>query len=398
MIGDIIMQIKCPCCNQMFDISDKDLNSIVVQIRNAEFEKSVDKRVKELETRLEQEYKTDFKSREADIKLSEREKFDKETKRLQSEIDSLKLKNSEYKSQISQFDNEKKIQKMELETKFNDQISEQKASYEAKLSEQTQLTEYYKDLKTRMSTKMVGETLEQHCQIEFNKLRATAFRNSYFEKDNEVSKSGSKGDFIFREYDDDGNEIVSIMFEMKNEMDTTENKHKNEYFFKELDKDRREKDCEYAVLVSMLEADNELYNQGIVDVSYQYDKMYVIRPQFFIPMITILRNAAYNAADYKKEIIRLQQSNVDVTDFEDKLEEFKTGFSRNYDLASRKFAGAIAEIDKSIDHLQKIKSNLVSSENNLRLANDKADKLTIARLTKNNPTMAKAFADARNAD
>ena len=246
-----------------------------------------------------------------------------------------------------------------------------------------------------MSTKMIGETLEQHCMIEFNKIRATAFRNAYFDKDNEVSKaSGSKGDFIFRDYDESKNEIVSIMFEMKNEADTTATKHKNSDFFKELDKDRREKNCEYAVLVTLLESDNELYNQGIVDVSYEYEKMYVIRPQFFIPIITLIRNAALNSLEYKKELMIVQNQNIDVSNFEEKLNKFKNGFSKNYELANRRFNEAVDEIDKAIDHLQKIKDALVSSDRNLRLANDKAKDLTIKKLTRNNPTMKKAFSDA----
>lgn len=239
---------------------------------------------------------------------------------------------------------------------------------------------------------MVGETLEQHCEIEFNKLRATGFQNAYFEKDNDA-KTGSKGDFIFREFADDGTEFVSIMFEMKNEMDETATKHKNEDFFKELDKDRNEKKCEYAVLVSLLEADNELYNTGIVDVSYKYPKMYVIRPQFFIPMITLLRNASLNALQYKQELAVIRNQNIDISHFEEDMNEFKDKFSRNYRLASEKFKKAIDEIDKTIDHLQKTKEALLSSENNLRLANNKAEELSIKRLTRNNPTMAAKFAE-----
>ena len=249
---------------------------------------------------------------------------------------------------------------------------------------QTEL-DYYKDLKTRMSTKMVGETLEQHCLIEFNRIRATAFPHAYFEKDNDA-RTGSKGDFIYREMMD-GVELRSIMFEMKNEMDTTATKHVNEDFLKELDKDRREKKCEYAVLVSMLEADSELYNTGIVDVSYRYPKMYVIRPQFFIPMITVLRNAALNAMNARRELARMQNMNLDVTRFEADLAAYKDGVARNYDLASRQFMAAIEEIDKTIEHLSKVKKNLLSSERNMRLLNDKAEDLTIRSLTRGNPTM-----------
>ena len=254
--------------------------------------------------------------------------------------------------------------------------------------------ERLRDMKARLSTKMVGETLEQHCETEFNRLRMTAFPHAYFEKDNDASE-GTKGDFIFRECDEDGNEIISIMFEMKNENDTTSTKHKNEDFFKKLDSDRKKKGCEYAVLVTLLEPESELYNTGIVDVSYRYEKMYVIRPQFFIPMITLLRNAAMNALAYKQELELVRQQNIDVTEFEEKLLGFQEGFSRNYDLASRKFQTAIDEIDTTIKHLQKVKDNLISSENNLRLANDKAQGLTIRKLTRNNPTMKAAFAEAR---
>jgi len=247
-----------------------------------------------------------------------------------------------------------------------------------------------KDLKVRLSTKMIGETLEQHCETEFNKLRATGFQKAYFEKDNDV-RSGSKGDYIYRETDDAGNEVISIMFEMKNEGDETATKKKNEDFFKELDKDRSEKKCEYAVLVSLLEAENELYNAGIVDVSHKYSKMYVVRPQFFIPIITLLRNAALNSLKYKAELALVKNQNIDITNFEENIRIFKEGFARNYDLASRKFQTAIEEIDKTIDHLQKTKEALLSSENNLRLANNKAEDLTIKKLTRGNPTMTAKF-------
>jgi len=244
----------------------------------------------------------------------------------------------------------------------------------------------------KLSTKMVGETLEQHCETEFNKLRATAFQSAYFEKDND-SKTGSKGDYIYRETDEAGNEIISIMFEMKNEGDETMTKKKNEDFLRELDKDRTEKKCEYAVLVSLLEVENELYNTGIVDVSYKYPKMYVVRPQFFIPIITILRNASMNSLKYKKELAMVKSQNVDITNFEDNINIFKKGFAQNYDLASRKFKTAIEEIDKTIDHLQKTKEALLSSENNLRLANNKAEDLTIKKLTRGNPTMTAKFTE-----
>ncbi|WP_168711916.1 DUF2130 domain-containing protein [Acholeplasma oculi] len=287
--------------------------------------------------------------------------------------------------------------KMELDqAKHQKEIIEKtiKEDYERQLKQKQELVDYYRDFKAKASTKMLGETLEQHCEIEFNKLRATAFKNAYFEKDNDA-KSGSKGDFIFRDYEEDGTEIVSIMFEMKNEADTTATKKKNEDFLKELHKDREEKNCDYAVLVSLLEADNELYNQGIVDMSHRYPKMYVIRPQFFIPLITLLRDAARSASSVKRELIEFKNQNLDVSDFEKNLNDFKTAFSKNYDLASRKFGDAIASIDKSIEQLMKTKEALLSSENNLRLANNKADDLTIKKLTKNNPTMQKAFEDVK---
>ena len=264
--------------------------------------------------------------------------------------------------------------------------------YETQIKDRDEAIERLKDLKAKLSTKMVGETLEQHCEVSFNQLRATAFPGAYFEKDNDAS-TGSKGDFIFKDFGDDGTEFVSIMFEMKNESDTTATKKKNEDFFKELDKDRNEKGCEYAILVSLLEPESELYNSGIVDVSYRYPKMYVIRPQFFVPMITLLRNAALSSLEYKRELALVKSQNIDVTNFESDLEKFKTAFAKNYDLASRKFSTAIAEIDKSIDHLQKTKDALLSTDRNLRLANDKAQDVTVKKLTRKNPTMAQAFKD-----
>ncbi|QIL44838.1 DUF2130 domain-containing protein [Acidovorax sp. HDW3] len=267
--------------------------------------------------------------------------------------------------------------------------------YETQLRDREDTIERLRDLKSRLSTKMLGETLEQHCEVEFNRIRAIAFPRAYFEKDNDA-KSGSKGDFIFRDVDEAGTEIVSIMFEMKNEADATATKKKNEDFLKELDKDRQEKGCEYAVLVSLLEGDNELYNGGIVDVSHRYPKMYVVRPQFFIPLITLLRNAAMNALQYKSELAQVKAQNIDITQFEDQLESFKSAFGKNYELASRRFATAIDEIDKSIDHLQKTKDALLGADRNLRLANDKAQDVTLKKLTRNNPTMTAKFAELRN--
>jgi hypothetical protein len=272
-----------------------------------------------------------------------------------------------------------------------------KEKYETQISDRDEMIERLKDMKAKLSTKMVGETLEQHCEIEFNKLRATAFSSSYFEKDNDA-RSGSKGDYIFRDSDESGTEFVSIMFEMKNESDTPGSKKKNEDFFKELDKDRNEKGCEYAILVSLLEPENDLYNGGIVDVSHRYPKMYVVRPQFFIPMITVLRDAARNSLSYKAELARVREQNVDITTFEDDLDTFKTGFARNYDLAAQKFQTAIKEIDKTIDHLQKTKEALLGSENNLRLANNKAEDLSIKKLTRGNPTMAAKFAQLKTGE
>jgi hypothetical protein len=288
--------------------------------------------------------------------------------------------------------------KNELErAKLEKQLAETslKDKYETQIKDRDDAIERLKDMKARLSTKMVGETLEQHCEIEFNRIRATAFPLAYFEKDND-SRSGSKGDFIFRDSDSSGTEIVSVMFEMKNENDETATKKKNEDFLKELDKDRNEKNCEYAVLVSLLEPESELYNSGIVDVSHRYPKMYVVRPQFFIPIITLLRNAAQNSMKYKTELALVKEQNIDITNFESELDAFKTGFARNYDLASRKFKTAIDEIDKTIDHLQKTKDALLGSENNLRLANNKAGDLSVKKLTRGNPTMATKFDELKN--
>ena len=329
-----------------------------------------------------------------------------EIARLQAIIDSAqKDKQLEINSAVSKKDREIAEKNAEIiELKGNVESAKKdivlkestlKAEYNAMLKAKDEAIEFYKDLKTKMSTKMVGETLEQHCEIEFNKLRATGFQNAYFEKDNDA-RTGSKGDYIFRDKTDDGVEFISIMFEMKNEMDTTATKHKNEDFFKELDKDRKEKSCEYAVLVSLLESDNELYNSGIVDVSHKYEKMYVIRPQFFIPIITLLRNAALNSVDYKRQLMDIREQNIDISHFEDDMNDFKEKFARNYDIASRKFKTAVEEIDKTIQHLQKTKENLLSSENNLRLANNKAEELSIKKLTKNNPTMAQKFAELKD--
>ena len=385
-----MQEIKCPNCGEVFQVDESSYDSIAKQVRDKEFSREIEQR--------ENSY---VKEKEAAVKLAQAEK-ETEIAQLKSKIDSLETEkrlaiNEAVATKEKELSKQKEIALLNGQIETNEktaQLKEQtlKENYEEKLKDKDEQIAYYKDLKARQSTKMVGETLEQHCEIEFNKLRATGFQNAYFEKDNDA-KTGSKGDFIFREFADDGTEFVSIMFEMKNEMDETATKHKNEDFFKELDKDRNEKKCEYAVLVSLLEADNELYNTGIVDVSYKYPKMYVIRPQFFIPMITLLRNASLNALQYKQELAVIRNQNIDISHFEEDMNEFKDKFSRNYRLASEKFKKAIDEIDKTIDHLQKTKEALLSSENNLRLANNKAEELSIKRLTRNNPTMAAKFAE-----
>ncbi len=398
-------EIKCPNCGEVFTIDENAYASIVKQIRDREFQSEIAER--------EKMFKSEKDSALALVKTQLREENEKsifelkqEIARLQAIIDSAqKDKQLEINSAVSKKDREIAEKNAEIiELKGNVESAKKdivlkestlKAEYNAMLKAKDEAIEFYKDLKTRMSTKMVGETLEQHCEIEFNKLRATGFQNAYFEKDNDA-RTGSKGDYIFRDKTDDGVEFISIMFEMKNEMDTTATKHKNEDFFKELDKDRKEKSCEYAVLVSLLESDNELYNSGIVDVSHKYEKMYVIRPQFFIPIITLLRNAALNSVDYKRQLMDIREQNIDISHFEDDMNDFKEKFARNYDIASRKFKTTVEEIDKTIQHLQKTKENLLSSENNLRLANNKAEELSIKKLTKNNPTMAQKFAELKD--
>ena len=415
-------EIICPNCKKAFKVDEAGFADILKQVRDHQFEE-------ELKNRLDlaaKDKESAVKLAEATIKNSLQEQLNNKDKELaelkaQKEIELSKKiaeKESELlqvKSKLENAEVEKKLaiteatQKVEKErddlaniVKIKDtekQLLEKSISekYQAELKEKDAIIKYKneeialrKDMKLKLSTKMLGETLEQHCETEFNKLRATAFQRSYFEKDND-SKSGSKGDFIYRESDDAGNEIISIMFEMKNEGDETATKKRNEDFLKELDKDRNEKKCEYAVLVSLLEAESEYYNSGIVDVSHKYPKMYVVRPQFFIPIITLLRNAAMNSLQYKAELALVRNQNVDITNFEEKIHSFKEGFARNYELASRKFKTAIDEIDKTIDHLQKTKDALLSSDNNLRLANQKAEDLTIKKLTHGNPTMKAKF-------
>ena len=387
-------EIKCPKCGTVFQINETDYDSIVKQIRNTEFEKEL--MLHEKQHKINEENSVKLAVSEEEKKYNEIiNKKDLEISELKNQ---LKLKNTETELEISKAisKKDKEIDSLtnKLELNKNEYLLKEKTlkeNYEEKIKNKDEQLEYYKDFKARQSTIMIGKSLEQHCNNEFNKLRPL-FKNSYFEKDNDI-KTGSKGDFIFRDYDDDGVEIVSIMFEMKNEADTTSTKHKNEDFFKELDKDRKEKKCEYAVLVSLLEIDNDYYNNGIVDVSHKYDKMYVIRPQFFIPLITLIRGLALNSIEYKKQLKIVQEQNIDISHFEENINSFKEAFGRNYRLASEKFKKAIEEIDKTIDHLQKTKEALLSSENNLRLANNKADDLTIRKLTRNSKTVEKMFED-----
>ena len=412
-------EIKCPNCGTVFKIDEKQYDSIVKQVRDSEFkneiatrqeqyEKDKKQAIKLAENELEKKLSTMLKEKDLEItKLNEELKSKKQLE--DSLVENTKIKTAnEYKEEIAKLN----IKIKELENEKDKNISSLKSQleldskeyalkeknikdvYENKLKDKDEMIAYYKDMKARQSTKMIGESLEVHCNNEFNTLRPL-FPNAYFEKDNDA-RTGSKGDFIFRDYDDEKTEIVSIMFEMKNEADMTATKHKNEDFFKELDKDRKEKKCEYAVLVSLLEIDNDYYNMGIVDVSYRYPKMYVIRPQFFIPLITLIRGAALNALEYKKEMLVLQNQNIDISHFEENMNAFKSGFAKNYRIASEKFSKAIEEIDKTIDHLQKTKDALISSDRNLRLANNKAEELTIKRLTRNSETMAKLFAEEQN--
>lgn len=424
-------EIKCPKCGEIFRVDESGYAAIIDQVRNAEFHKELHEREAQLskekenelsliktQAKMEKEQSTatlkqEIERLKAEITTVAKDKdiekerslncLNQEIERLKAQVQSNEQAQtlavasavSEKKDELVEKD--KKIMQLESQLKEAEkdkQLQEQslKDNFAVQLKAKDTEIAFYKDLKIRQSTKMVGETLEQHCEIEFNRLRATAFQNAYFEKDNDA-KTGSKGDYIFRESTPEGIEFISIMFEMKNEMETTATKHKNEDFFKELDKDRNEKNCEYAVLMSLLESDNELYNTGIIDVSHRYPKMYVIRPQFFISMITLLRNAALNSVQYRKQLAEYKNQNIDISNFEAEMNDFKEKFGRNYQLASDKFRKAIEEIDKTIDHLQKTKDALLSSENNLRLANNKAQDLTVKRLTRNNPTMAQKFAE-----
>ena len=433
-------EIKCPHCQTVFTIDENSYADIVSQVRNKEFAEDVHKQLefakkqfetekalaKEQEKRLYDEERANFEQKilslelalkNADVKEEKNvqealHQKEKEFNKLQAELDQLKQQLQFKEVELSQKfqedlhakertilelkqakelqQKEQEVQQTALKEKYELELRSKKDQFELELKAKDEAIAFYKDFKAKQSTKMVGESLEQHCEIEFNRLRMTAFPRAEFGKDNDA-KTGSKGDYIYREYDENGIEILSIMFEMKNENDETATKKKNEHFFKELDKDRHEKKCEYAILVSLLEADNELYNTGIVDVSYLYPKMYVVRPQFFIPIITLLRNAALNSLQYKQELALMRDQHIDITHFEEDLETFKKGFARNYELASKKFQSAIDEIDKTIKSLEKTKAALLSSENNLRLANNKAEDLTVKKLVKNNPTMKQRF-------
>ena len=400
-------ELKCPKCGSVFTVDEADYASIVSQVKNAEFHDEVERRLREMQER---------QKTEEELTVSKVEKkYQDALSRKDLEISGLKssVSESESKLRIAIMEEQRKAaeslqgkDKEIAELKASAEISRQKAvnyvntqkeQYEAKLKMMQEQVDYYKDLKTKMSTKMIGETLEVHCSTQYNQMMRPLLPNAYFEKDNDAS-SGSKGDFIFRDFAPDGTEYISIMFEMKNEADETATKHKNEDFFKKLDADRRTKGCEFAVLVSLLEPDNELYNSGIVDVSYRYEKMYVIRPQFFLPIISLLVQTSKKSLEYKQQLAIAKSQSIDVTNFENQLLDFRDKFGRNYRLASEKFQTAIDEIDKSISHLQKIKDALIGSENNLRLANDKAEALTIKKLTQNNPTMTDLFDKAREAN
>lgn len=402
-----MQQLRCPKCGEVFQVDKTGYDQIAQQVRDKEFEKELQRRSEDYEARQKSELALVRMQEERDhIEcMAKKDEELSESKRtittLRAELEASEEKRKlavleatrEKDEEISRRKEEIAGLKGELKSRETESQLREKSlqeSYEAKLGQKDEEIAYYKDFKARQSTKMIGESLEQHCLTQFNTIRMSAFPNAYFEKDNDA-KSGSKGDFIYRECDEDGVEFISIMFEMKNEADTTATKHKNEDFFKELDKDRKEKKCEYAILVSLLEIDSELYNNGIVDVSYKYPKMYVIRPQFFIPMITLLRNAAKNSLQYRQQLQIIQNQQLDILHFEENMNTFKEGFGRNYRLASERFSNAIDEIDKTIAHLEKVKKELLASENNLRLANNKAEELSIKKLTKNAPSVRAMF-------
>jgi hypothetical protein len=442
-------EVKCPNCNTLFSLDENTYSSIKIQVRDKEFEAEVEKRIKSnlelekkiLENKLDDikkeneieklNFETSYKEKIANLEnvitqLNEKLKSFEELNENNIKIEKMSIENL-YKEDISKLNNtifnleakintlndeakrNLEIEKITVENKYKEEINLLKNNilnlqnnelmikdrYKTELKNKDEIIEYYKDLKSKLSTKMLGETLEQHCEVSFNRLRSTAFPNAYFDKDNDVS-SGSKGDYIYREYDENGLEILSIMFEMKNQNDETKTKKKNKDFFKELDKDRKEKRCEYAILVSLLEQENELYNEGIVDVSYEYEKMYVIRPQFFISIISLLRNGARGVLKYKQELNAIKNQNIDISNFENDLLNFKDKFGKNYENASKKFNEAIEKIDKSIKNLQETRAALLASENNLRLANDKLDGLTVKKLVKKNETMKKMFEELNN--
>ena len=397
-------EIICPHCNKAFQVDKKGYADILKQVYDKEFESKLNERLLQIEKDKTMEIKIEKKEAERKLQLveTEKNKIIDELKFSIQQANSVKqiavseaVKDIEKERDklINELNNAELIRK-NSENSLKDKYKGEIRHKDDLIKVREETIQQLKNMKTQLSTKMVGETLEQHCENEFNSLRSTGFQSAFFEKDND-SKTGSKGDYIFKDYQDDI-EVISIMFEMKNESDSTTTKRKNEDFLKELDKDRREKNCEYAVLVSLLETENDFYNNGIVDMSHRFPKMYVIRPQFFIPIITLLRNAARNSLQYKHELMIVKQQNIDVTNFESSLEEFKTSFGRNYELASRKFSTAIEQIDKSINHLQKTKDALMSADNNYRIANNKAQDVTIKKLTKNNPTMAEKFEGNKN--
>ena len=409
-------EIICPNCKKAFKVDEAGFADIVKQVRDHQFQEELENRLSLAEKEKESAIKlaeANLKNRlQEDIAKKDRELSEKlatkeaEIAQIQSKLDNAELEKKlsvteavqKIEKERDAFANEvknKELEKVNLESTLKQQFSTELKTKDEIIKMKDEEIALRKDMKLKLSTKMVGETLEQHCETEFNKLRATAFQNAHFEKDND-SSSGSKGDFIYKEHDGDGNEIISIMFEMKNESDATASKKKNEDFFKELDKDRNDKKCEYAVLVTLLEAESEYYNTGIVDVSHKFNKMYVVRPQFFIPIITLLRNASMNSMKYKAELNLIRNQNIDITNFEDNITKFKEGFAKNYELASRQFKTAIDEIDKTMDHLQKTKDALLASVNNLRLANNKAEDLTIKKLTNGNPTMKAKFDELKN--
>lgn len=392
-----MQEIKCPKCGEVFQVDETGYAAIVRQVRDEEFSKEIQER----EQRFTEEKENAVRLAKIQTESELRDTIADKDKQIAGLSEKLSAADSRRQLEINKAVSDREKELLTKENEINNlkaqslsEVRALKEKYEQELRLKDEQIAQYKDFKARLSTKMVGESLERHCENEFNNLRALGFREAYFDKDNDAH-TGSKGDYIYRDFAD-GTEFISIMFEMKNEMDETATKKKNEDFLKELDRDRREKNCEYAVLVSMLEPDNELYNAGIVDMSHRYPKMYVIRPQFFIPIITLLRNAALNAVEYKRELENARNQNIDITNFENKLLDFKDKFSRNYDLASRQFSDAIKEIDKSIAALEKVKKDLLSSENNLRLANNKAEDLTIKSLTYKNPTMAAKFAELKN--